>query len=86
MKVDICVVGAGIAGLIATSDSANGLTHGTIAGLLLTDLICGRKNEWAGLYDPARITPATPSKTSSAPTQRRRALRRLDEKRREPLF
>lgn len=39
---------------IATGDSGNGITHGTIAGILLTDLVLGRKNEWAALYDPAR--------------------------------
>ena len=39
---------------IATGDSGNGMTHGTIAGLLLSDLIAGRDNEWATLYDPAR--------------------------------
>lgn len=43
---------------IATGDSGNGMTHGTIAGMLLTDLILGRKNAWAELYDPDRITPA----------------------------
>lgn len=32
------------------------MTHGTIAGLLLTDLILGRENEWATLYDPSRKT------------------------------
>jgi Rieske Fe-S protein len=41
---------------IATGDSGNGMTHGTIAGILLTDLIIGRENEWATLYDPSRIT------------------------------
>jgi glycine/D-amino acid oxidase-like deaminating enzyme/nitrite reductase/ring-hydroxylating ferredoxin subunit len=41
---------------IATGDSGNGMTHGTIAGILLTDLIMGRENEWARLYDPARKT------------------------------
>jgi glycine/D-amino acid oxidase-like deaminating enzyme/nitrite reductase/ring-hydroxylating ferredoxin subunit len=41
---------------IATGDSGNGMTHGTIAGLLLTDLIAGRDNPWATLYDPARIS------------------------------
>jgi glycine/D-amino acid oxidase-like deaminating enzyme/nitrite reductase/ring-hydroxylating ferredoxin subunit len=40
---------------IATGDSGNGMTHGTIAGILLTDLICGRKNTWTDLYDPERI-------------------------------
>jgi glycine/D-amino acid oxidase-like deaminating enzyme/nitrite reductase/ring-hydroxylating ferredoxin subunit len=39
---------------VATGDSGMGLTHGTIAGLLLTDLIQGRRNPWAALYDPAR--------------------------------
>jgi Rieske Fe-S protein len=33
-----------------------GMTHGTIAGILLTDLIVGRKNPWAVLYDPSRKT------------------------------
>jgi glycine/D-amino acid oxidase-like deaminating enzyme/nitrite reductase/ring-hydroxylating ferredoxin subunit len=39
---------------IATGDSGNGMTHGTIAGLLLSDLIDGRDSDWATLYDPAR--------------------------------
>ena len=41
---------------IATGDSGNGMTHGTIAGMLITDLILGRKNEWATLYYPSRKT------------------------------
>ncbi len=41
---------------IATGDSGQGMTHGTIAGLLLTDLITGRDNPWATLYDPDRTT------------------------------
>ncbi len=41
---------------IATGDSGMGMTHGTIAGMLLTDLIVGRKNPWADLYDPSRKT------------------------------
>jgi len=39
---------------VATGDSGMGLTHGTIAGLLITDLIMGRKNPWEQLYDPSR--------------------------------
>ena len=39
---------------IATGDSGNGMTHGTIAGMLITDLIQKRENEWAKLYDPSR--------------------------------
>jgi len=41
---------------VATGDSGQGMTHGTIAGLLLADLIQGRENEWATLYDPSRVT------------------------------
>ena len=40
---------------IATGDSGQGMTHGTIAGMLLTDLIQGRKNKWKDLYSPSRI-------------------------------
>ncbi len=41
---------------IATGDSGMGMTHGTIAGILLRDLILGRENAWATLYNPARKT------------------------------
>jgi glycine/D-amino acid oxidase-like deaminating enzyme/nitrite reductase/ring-hydroxylating ferredoxin subunit len=41
---------------IATGDSGMGMTHGTIAGILLTDLILGRENPWTTLYDPSRKT------------------------------
>jgi nitrite reductase/ring-hydroxylating ferredoxin subunit len=41
---------------IVTGDSGNGMTHGTVAGLLITDLIQGRENPWATLYDPGRLT------------------------------
>lgn len=39
---------------IATGDSGMGITHGTTAGMLLTDLIAGRENPWSRLYDPSR--------------------------------
>ena len=39
---------------IVTGDSGMGITHGTIAGMLLTDMIIGRENPWATLYDPSR--------------------------------
>jgi Rieske Fe-S protein len=41
---------------VATGDSGNGMTHGTIAGILISDAIAGRPNRWAELYDPARKT------------------------------
>jgi glycine/D-amino acid oxidase-like deaminating enzyme/nitrite reductase/ring-hydroxylating ferredoxin subunit len=40
---------------IATGDSGQGMTHGTIAGMLLTDLIQERENAWADLYSPSRV-------------------------------
>jgi glycine/D-amino acid oxidase-like deaminating enzyme/nitrite reductase/ring-hydroxylating ferredoxin subunit len=40
---------------LATGDSGMGMTHGTIAGVLLTDLILGRPNPWTGLYNPNRL-------------------------------
>jgi glycine/D-amino acid oxidase-like deaminating enzyme len=39
---------------IATGDSGNGITHGTIAGIILHDLILGNENPWAELYNPDR--------------------------------
>lgn len=39
---------------VVTGDSGNGMTHGTIAGMLITDLICDRDNPWVKLYDPRR--------------------------------
>ena len=46
---------------VATGDSGNGMTHGTIAGIILNELVQGRKHQWARLYDPARVrVRATP--------------------------
>jgi Rieske Fe-S protein len=47
---------------VATGDSGNGITHGAVAGMLLTDLILKRKNPWSKLYDPSRITLRTSPK------------------------
>jgi glycine/D-amino acid oxidase-like deaminating enzyme len=43
---------------IITGDSGNGMTHTTIGGMIVRDLIVGVPNRWANLYDPARITLA----------------------------
>jgi len=40
---------------VATGDSGMGMTHGTIAGMLIADLILRRPNPWTELYDPARV-------------------------------
>jgi Rieske Fe-S protein len=39
---------------LVTGDSGNGITHGTLAGIILKDLILGRKNKFSALYDPSR--------------------------------
>jgi glycine/D-amino acid oxidase-like deaminating enzyme/nitrite reductase/ring-hydroxylating ferredoxin subunit len=41
---------------VATGDSGHGMTHGTIAGLMLTEMTQGRDHPWAHLYDPRRRT------------------------------
>ncbi len=41
---------------VVTGDSGMGMTHGTIAGKLIRDLIAGRPNSWKELYDPGRKT------------------------------
>lgn len=41
---------------VVTGDSGNGMTHSTIAGMLLSDLIQGKSNPWEKVYDPARVT------------------------------
>jgi len=54
---------------VATGDSGNGMTHGTIAGMLLTDLILGKDNQWSSLYDPSRKVNEDESQGSSSPSQ-----------------
>ena len=45
---------------IITGDSGNGITHGTIGGMLVTDLITGKQNPWEALYAPNRIPLKVP--------------------------
>lgn len=40
---------------LITGDSGMGMTHGTIGGMLVSDLILGGANDWAAVYDPTRI-------------------------------
>ena len=47
---------------IATGDSGNGMTHGTIAGILIPDLILGKANPWKSVYEPSRKTLSATSK------------------------
>ncbi len=40
---------------VITGDTGMGMTHGTLGGIILADLIMGRPHPWAALYDPARL-------------------------------
>jgi glycine/D-amino acid oxidase-like deaminating enzyme/nitrite reductase/ring-hydroxylating ferredoxin subunit len=50
---------------IATGDSGNGMTHGTIAGILLSDMLLGKENTWTNLYDPFRNTNGSNSSSNN---------------------
>jgi glycine/D-amino acid oxidase-like deaminating enzyme/nitrite reductase/ring-hydroxylating ferredoxin subunit len=67
---------------IATGDSGNGMTHGTIAGILLTDLILGKKQrkDWQKLYNPSRRMrkPSKPPKPVVAKSHTVKSLDKLD--------
>lgn len=43
---------------IASGYSTDGLVYGTLAGSIVADLVMGKANEWAELYDPSRHQPA----------------------------
>lgn len=46
----------------ATGFNAWGITHATVAAVLLSDLIQGKDNDWRKLYTPARVKPVTSAK------------------------
>ncbi len=50
---------------LITGDSGMGMTHGTIGGMLVSDLILERENDWAKVYEPTRIL--TQSITEAVP-------------------
>jgi glycine/D-amino acid oxidase-like deaminating enzyme/nitrite reductase/ring-hydroxylating ferredoxin subunit len=39
---------------VATGFSGNGMTFGTVAAMMMSDAILGRKNPWTDLFDPGR--------------------------------
>jgi Rieske Fe-S protein len=47
---------------IATGFSADGLTYGTLAGMIITDEIVGKPNKWSKTYDASRLTPLASAK------------------------
>lgn len=44
---------------IITGDSGNGMTHGTLGGMIINDIIMGKENPWIKMYSPSRITLKT---------------------------
>lgn len=46
---------------IVTGDSGNGMTHGTIAALLLPALLDGQQHPWEAMYAPSRVTVTIPT-------------------------
>jgi glycine/D-amino acid oxidase-like deaminating enzyme/nitrite reductase/ring-hydroxylating ferredoxin subunit len=44
---------------VATGFGGWGLSNGVAAGILLADLVRDRTNDWADVYDPARLKPLT---------------------------
>lgn len=42
---------------VATGFSGNGITFGTLAGMIVSDLALGRPNPYAALYDATRVKP-----------------------------
>jgi glycine/D-amino acid oxidase-like deaminating enzyme/nitrite reductase/ring-hydroxylating ferredoxin subunit len=43
--------------LVATAFRKWGMTNGTVAGMILTDVIAGRDNPWADTFDSTRLEP-----------------------------
>lgn len=42
---------------MATGFAGWGMTHGTVAAMVISDAVLGRPNDWAGLYSPSRFKP-----------------------------
>ncbi len=60
--------------LMATGFAKWGMTGGTAAAMLLSDLVLGRDNGWAGLFDPNRFKPRAAARSltrlgSNSPAQ-----------------
>ena len=53
---------------VAAEYNAWGMTNGTAAGMILCDLISGRDNPWAQVFDPTRLKPLTGAKSFVAKT------------------
>lgn len=64
---------------VATGDSGQGMTGGTIAGMLISDLILGRSNPWEHVYSPSRVPVRDGSSAMEAATQAKDTVQKLAE-------
>ncbi|HEX5170676.1 MAG TPA: FAD-binding oxidoreductase [Cyclobacteriaceae bacterium] len=54
---------------VITGDAGNGMTYAGIAGVLIPDLILGRKNPWEKIYSPVRLSSHVPDRSLRKKTQ-----------------
>lgn len=47
---------------IATGYAGDGLVYGTVAGIILSDILSGKENPWQNIYSPKRFTPGASAK------------------------
>lgn len=50
-----------ICNFAGVGDSGQGMTGGTIAGILIKDMIMGKENPWSAAYSPSRKLPISKS-------------------------
>src|SRR3546814_18475646 len=48
--------------LVATGFAAWGISNGTAAAMILTDLVTGKDNRWTSLFDATRVKPVAGAK------------------------
>lgn len=48
--------------LVATGFQAWGISNGTVAGMIISDLIAGRENRWLPVFDATRVKPVAGAK------------------------
>ncbi|GJP53267.1 hypothetical protein CLOM_g12439 [Closterium sp. NIES-68] len=53
---------------VVTGNSGQGMTGGTISGLVVSDLILSGRSEWQELYDPRRLPPLSQETAESIAT------------------
>lgn len=54
---------------VATGDSGEGMTGGTIAGIVISNLILSRPHPWTDVYSPTRFPVLSPDTLSQAVTE-----------------